>query len=557
MLIAEHMEGSESRAADEASVPDLLHATPALRLAHAATDTALVFAFAGGSAGNLFTDALATRALAPSKWEASGFAADLFLQDFVRTCFRVTLSGKPTVLAGSHLVRVLGAPPADEESVHFRRAITAELIDSEACRAYATQVYAALIRFRNQLEASSSGDSWDPNRRQLEILTRFHELIAVMAAGCEGLRSGLSRISSFGNRIARSTAYQALGDLLRYDERLATLSFRVSVGADGRVRRLELLNVDEDQKNPFVVSPLRRWLAKLELVFRGFRFGDGEVMARLIDAVFEGVRGDMVALIQLCGDLEFYLGALGFGDHARAAGLAVSLPELDRASQPRELLGLFNPLLLGTGTTPIPCDIRTDRQDTTLLVTGPNSGGKTRLLQSLGLAFLMAQSGLFVPARKARMALAPGLLVSLVQEVRVDQAEGKLGMELVRIRDLFERLPPGAIVILDELCSGTNPSEGEEIFELVIRMLTMLRPQAFISTHFLEFAARLERERKITDLRFLQVELGHDSHPTYQFTPGVAKTSLAGQAAQRLGVTGEQLLALIERKVTAAGTEKS
>jgi DNA mismatch repair protein MutS2 len=105
------------------------------------------------------------------------------------------------------------------------------------------------------------------------------------------------------------------------------------------------------------------------------------------------------------------------------------------------------------------------------------------------------------------------------------------------------------MVILDELCSGTNPSEGEEIFELVVNMLTRLEPQAFITTHFLAFAARLERERKIEDLRFLQVEIGMNEQPTYQFAPGVARTSLASHAAARLGVTGEQLLMLVERNM--------
>jgi DNA mismatch repair protein MutS2 len=108
------------------------------------------------------------------------------------------------------------------------------------------------------------------------------------------------------------------------------------------------------------------------------------------------------------------------------------------------------------------------------------------------------------------------------------------------------------MVILDELCSGTNPSEGEEIFELVVRMLTRLQPQALITTHFLAFAARLEQERKISDLRFLQVELGAGDRPTYQFIPGVARTSLAGQAAARLGVTGEQLMVLVERNIAQA-----
>ena len=135
----------------------------------------------------------------------------------------------------------------------------------------------------------------------------------------------------------------------------------------------------------------------------------------------------------------------------------------------------------------------------------------------------------------------------MIQETKADQAEGRLGTELVRIRELFERVPPGAMVILDELCSGTNPSEGEEIFELVVGMLSKLEPQAFITTHFLAFAARLERERKIETLRFLQVELGPEQQATYQFVPGVARTSLASHAAARLGVTREKLLELVNR----------
>jgi DNA mismatch repair protein MutS2 len=251
--------------------------------------------------------------------------------------------------------------------------------------------------------------------------------------------------------------------------------------------------------------------------------------------------------VQLLGDLELYLGALGFHDTAREAGLAVCLPELVSPEEPRDLRGLFNPLLLAHGIQPVPCDLATDSLATTTLVTGPNSGGKTRLLQSIGLTQLLAQNGLFIPAQSGRLALSTGLVVSLIEETKADQSEGRLGTELIRIRALFEQLPPGAMVILDELCSGTNPSEGEEIFELVVQMLDRLAPQAFITTHFLVFASRLERERSVANLRFMQVELGVGHRPTYQFVPGVAQTSLAAQAASRLGVTRDQLLSLIDR----------
>ena len=69
-----------------------------------------------------------------------------------------------------------------------------------------------------------------------------------------------------------------------------------------------------------------------------FSFSDGEVMARLIHAVFEGVEDYLLPLVQLLGELEFYLGALSFRDGAEARGLAVCLPELVGPDEPRELV---------------------------------------------------------------------------------------------------------------------------------------------------------------------------------------------------------------------------
>jgi DNA mismatch repair protein MutS2 len=533
-------------------LPDLLHPVPLSRIDVEQTRLAIALAFAGGVSGGVLTEALDNAKVAPSTWEPKSFASDVFLHEFVTLCLKVRIDGHEPAVATNHLVKLLAYPPADPATVQHRRAVLAELTGSQHLRKELERLYTTLCRFRALLEGATGVGKWDANRRQLDILQLVKDIIDCSAEGFVAARSGLARLSGFGRRVQQSEPYRSLADLLRYDERLATLNLKVRVGADGRIRGFEILSIQEDEKNPFVSSPLRRWLAKVELFVRGFKFSDGEVMARLIDAVFDGLQDDLVPLVQLLGDAEFYLGALGFQDRAREAGLTVCLPELVGPGEPRALHGLFNPLLLAHGVKPIPCDLTTDRHDTTVLVTGPNSGGKTRLLQSLGLTQLLAQSGLFIPARSGSLSLASGLVMSLIEETRADQTEGRLGTELLRIRELFERLPPGAMVILDELCSGTNPSEGEEIFELVVRMLTKLAPQAFITTHFLAFAARLERERTIEELRFIQVELGPQQRPTYQFTPGVAHTSLAGHAAARLGVTRDQLLSLVDRNTQLA-----
>lgn len=534
---------------EPALVPDLLHASPLVRIDLERTRVALSLAFAGGSSGGLFEEALEQATRAPTSFEQSAFENDLFLRRFVAGCFRIKVGREEGPLAPGHLVRLIAEPPKELAHVEHRRAIFAELDASKELRARLLELYRLLRRWRTLLENPQGVRNWDPSRRQLDILGVIKEVFDLMASGFVDSRSGLSILSEVGGRILTGEPYRALSDLLRYDEKLATLSLKVGVGADGKIRGFELVSISEDAENPFVNSPARRWLAKLELFARGYKFSDDEVMTRLVDAVMTGLEDDLVPLVQLFGDLEFYLGVLAFADQARAAGLEVCLPDFVEPDAPRKLLGLFNPLLLMSGIQPVPCDLGSERLASIVLVTGPNSGGKTRLLQSVALAQLLAQAGCFVPARAGGVALGPALVVSLIQEQTADQAEGRLGMELLRIRQLFERLPPGAMVLLDELCSGTNPSEGEEIFELVVEMLSKLRPQAFITTHFLTFAGRLEREKKIPNLAFVQVELGPDRRATYQFVPGVATTSLAGHAAERLGVTGEQLLELIEKKM--------
>ncbi len=527
---------------------DLLVAEPTWRIDPEVLDTKLVFCFSGSSTGGLFADTLAGATLPGTSWEPECFVGDLFVERVVRDCFQ----GPQQFVTQRHMLRVLSQPPRDIASTELRREVLRELVEYPQLAVRLREVHEILTRLRAQLEGTSQQDRFDAVRSQLEILATFSQLLAACEAGFSQSRSGLIRLYQFAHEAVASEPFRSLQALLSYDSRVATLDFRVQIGADGRVVDLQLLEVNEAQENPFVNAPLRRWAAKWELLVRGFRFGDHEVMARLVDAVFEGVRPYFVSLVPLLADLEFYLGALHFRARAEAAGLSVCLPEFVEPSESRVMRGLFNPLLLGASLRPVPCTVDTDRQDTILLITGPNSGGKTRLLQSIGLAQLLAQAGVFVPAREARLARSPGLVVSLIQETRADQTEGRLGMELMRIRALFERLPVGAMVILDELCSGTNPSEGEEIFELVVRMLEKLRPQAFVTTHFLEFAARLYAERRIPSLRFLQVDLTNDHAPTYQFVEGVARTSLASQAAARLGVTGDQLLALIEAKLNQA-----
>jgi DNA mismatch repair protein MutS2 len=527
--------------------PDILSFAPSARIDMGVVRQALVFSFAAGGSTEPFDEAIGAMKLPRSTWQPTAFARDLYLSDLAARCLAVTIGSQQHPTCVRYLVRVLGSPPQDRRDVDTRRDVLKELACEPRMREHLERAYLAIVRLRSLLGTTRS---LAPRVRRMEILRAARDVFDLLASSFDGATSVLGRLRCFGHDVVRSEAYARLGALLDHDDAQGYLDLRVRIGADGEVRAMEIVAVRENVENPFHVSVLRRFLTQLGLFVRGYRTTRGEVAERLLSDVFSGIEEEVALLFQILGDAEVLLGSLGFRDRALAVGLGVSLPDL-AAGAGVVIEGLFNPLLLASGTVPVPCDLHTDA-GAVVLVTGPNSGGKTRLLQAVAIAQLFAESGLFVPARGGRLPRATGLFALLFEDARSDQPEGHLGMELLRIRKLFEQIDTDAVVVLDELCSGTNPSEGEEIARLVLSLLPELGVQAFVTTHLLQFAAELARSRSIPALEFLQVELDGAERPTYRFVPGVARTSLAQRTAERLGVTRGELVQQIERKRKAA-----
>lgn len=535
------------------AVPDLLAVEPSLRLDERALHEALTFAFATGGTADSFTQIWARARTGESDFSSECFARELFLPDFVARCLSFNVGGQKYVPERGHLQRVLAHPPHDPRVIEFRREILRELLDRPELANELAELAAKLRLLVLKLEAPDRGKRYDAIGRRIDILRSVRDLIDDLSRAFPNARSGLARIGQFGAEQRKTSAYDTLVSLLDYESARATIELRVKVGYDGDLRSFEILRAGENPENPLYRSFFVRAFNKLRLWLTGYGFRETEILGRLTNAAFDGVQSAVIASFQLLVDMEFYLASLGLKQLAASKGLEMCLPDLHtEANVGSELEGLFNPFLLLEDRPPKTTDIRAGERGL-VIITGPNSGGKTRLLQALALTQLLGQSGSFVPARKARLSPRHGLFVSLSHETSSDQREGRLGTELLRIRRVFEQLRFGSLVILDELCSGTNPSEGEEIFELVVSLLAELEPQAFITTHFLQFASRLEQERPVPRLEFLQVELDARENPTYGFVPGVATTSLADRIAERVGVTREALRELVERAKRARG----
>jgi DNA mismatch repair protein MutS2 len=529
--------------------PDLLEPTPRLRLDARLFAETLTFAFATSSSPEAFERVLRSYRPGPSTFDAELFARDLFIKDLVARCLCVPNEKRDRYpLLQKPLVAVLTHPSSDRETLEFRHAVLASLVGDPALVSAVERSLAEIRYLFDLFQGSDRARHGGAVLRRLDILRAFRTTLDKLEQTFRGAGGPLSRVSEFVQTVHASEGWAHLGSLLDYESNLATVDVRVRLGHDGEIRSFAIQRVEENRRNPWYASPLRRFVSRLSLLFRGLSVRSSELLGRLVESVFDELSEAWLSLYQLMLDLEVYVAALRFRALARSRGLSVCLPELvsdEAADAPSSRFEqLFNPFLLLEASAPVPCDIEHGTQAITI-ITGPNSGGKTRLLQAVGISQLLAQAGLFVPARAARLSIRSGMFVSLVQQAEADQSEGRLGTELMRIRRLFESLPRGGLAILDELCSGTNPTEGEEIFELLIELLGELSPVAFISTHFLGLAARLERDRPV-ELTFLEVELGASGKATYRFTPGVAKTSLARGVAERLGVTRESLRALLD-----------
>jgi len=529
--------------------PDLLNPGAALRLPLEAARQALTFAFAAAGAGDAFDRMLDAVSPPEASWDPECFVQDLFVSDLVRRCMPLVVGGKARPVHLGHMVRILSNPPVDPDAVSYRHGILAELCQKSELEKACEDTWLEIDHLVEQLRAAELRGRLGPIRRRLEILRSAKRILDACATRFSEAKSGLGRLATFSEGVRATAAYKNLCDVLDHEDHLATVELRVRVGYDGELRGFEIVRAEENRENPLHASPLRRFFLRLAFLFRGYHLRRNEVLGRLVNGAFDAVTDVVVVLLQVLGDLEFYLAHMGFRRLARQKGLDVCLPEVGPAGDPKptRLRGLFNPFLLHEERPPRPCDLDLHARGL-VVVTGPNSGGKTRFLQALAITQLLAQSGGFVPARDTALAWREGLFVSLITPVTSDQKEGRLGTELLRIRRMFQKLGRGNLVILDELCSGTNPSEGEEIFELVVTLLDQLEPQAFIITHFLRLAAELERRPPIDHLSFLQVELDENERPTFGFVPGVATTSLARNTAERLGVTREALETLVREK---------
>lgn len=202
-----------------------------------------------------------------------------------------------------------------------------------------------------------------------------------------------------------------------------------------------------------------------------------------------------------------------------------------------------NPLLLRTIPDYVPNDIQLDQTGRILVITGPNSGGKTAYCKTVAQIQLLGQIGCYIPAMKAQLVPAEHIYYQVPDPGQLSAAMGRFGHELTRTREIFFNATPRSLVVLDELSEGTTFEEKMTISEYILKGFHKLGASTLLVTHNHELCERLQSDQIGN---YLQVEFAAPG-PTHRLIPGVSKVSHADRVARAIGFSQQDVEAHLER----------
>lgn len=186
-------------------------------------------------------------------------------------------------------------------------------------------------------------------------------------------------------------------------------------------------------------------------------------------------------------------------------------------------------------TKVVPIDVRLGDDFDIMIITGPNTGGKTATLKTLGLFALMAQSGLPIPAEAgATLPVFQGIWIDVGDEQSLQQSLSTFSAHLARILDIIKRARKSTLVLLDELGAGTDPDEGAAIGRAIIEHLLSTGCLAMVTTHLGALKA-LGFETSRADNASVQFD-SETLKPTFELKIGEPGNSNAISIASRLGM---------------------
>ena len=279
--------------------------------------------------------------------------------------------------------------------------------------------------------------------------------------------------------------------------------------------------------NTVYIEP--REVVKLSEEIASLRADERYEMMRILQELSERVRPHAAEIANdawIIGYLDLIRAKVRFIQETGAV-----VPQVSE-DQEIQLLHVRHPLV----QNPVANDVHFGKDLTAIVITGPNTGGKTIMLKTLGLTQLMAQSGLPILADKgSRVGIFEEVFADIGDEQSIEQSLSTFSSHMTNIVDILGKVNQNSLLLLDELGAGTDPQEGAALAMSILEDLRLRQVKTMATTHYPELKAYGIETAYVQNasMEFDTASL----RPTYRFMQGVPGRSNAFEIAKRLGLS--------------------
>ena len=342
----------------------------------------------------------------------------------------------------------------------------------------------------------------------------------------------------------RSSITRSLETLMRrsseaIQEELVTVRndrFVIPVRADHRGRINGVAHGSSSSGQTIFVEPMQTIEANNEL--QTLREAEQREIAHILFQLSEDLRTQLPQ-IEAAAEAVAALDVIN-AKAAFAAAFDCVVPEVAESNS-LEYIDARHPLLeenlRGTGTNIVPVSFKLDNENTTMVISGANAGGKTVVLKTVGLLSLMALSGLPVPAREARVPFYRSILADIGDHQSLAANLSTFTSHVANIASMIEACEAPALVLLDEVGTGTDPEEGSGLGVAVVDHFKHRGAHVLATTHYSGLKMYAANEPGVLNA---SVEFDEKTlRPTYRLLVGLAGSSSGLDIAQRFGIPAE------------------